>query len=80
MLRPHMGHHQATLTTWGDHCTALHTLSFVPIDTSLLLLLICFIRYFYPIFLSSHFTVIYVGKSISKLQMDIEPKKIRVLI
>jgi hypothetical protein len=30
--------------------TALHTLSFVPIGTTLLLLLICFIGYFYRIF------------------------------
>jgi hypothetical protein len=39
----HMGHHQATLITWGDHCT-VH-LSFVPIGTSLLLLLISVIGY-----------------------------------
>jgi hypothetical protein len=37
--------------------TALYTLSLVHIGTSLLLLLICFIGYFYPIFLSSHFSI-----------------------
>jgi hypothetical protein len=30
MFRPHVGHHQATLIIWGDHCTALHcTVHFV---------------------------------------------------
>jgi hypothetical protein len=37
--------------------TALYTLSFVPTCTSLLLLFTCFIGYFYPIFLGSHFSV-----------------------
>jgi hypothetical protein len=43
---------------------ALYTMSFVPIGTSLLLLLICFIGYFYPIFLSSHFSAPFYYRSL----------------
>jgi predicted neutral ceramidase superfamily lipid hydrolase len=37
MFRPHMGHHQATLIIWKDHCIV--QLSLVSLGTSLLLLL-----------------------------------------
>jgi hypothetical protein len=26
MLRPHMGHHQAAIIIWGDHCTVYFVL------------------------------------------------------
>jgi hypothetical protein len=39
MFRPHMGHHQATLIVWGDHCTVhfdLSTLSHIAVVVNLL--------------------------------------------
>jgi hypothetical protein len=49
LFRPHMGHHQGNFII--GETTALYTLSSVPLGTSLFLLLISFVVYFYRIFL-----------------------------
>jgi hypothetical protein len=56
MFRPHMGHHQATLINWGDHCNVHFALSalrhIVAVVNLLPRILSCYI-------LSGRFTVMY---------------------
>jgi hypothetical protein len=53
MFRPHMGLHQATLLTWGDHCTV----HFVFCTCRHIVVVNLFYRMFLSYFLSSHFSV-----------------------
>jgi hypothetical protein len=57
MIRPHMGHHQATLII--GETTALYALSSVPLGASLFLLLI-FCRIFPSCLFDGYFSLFYV--------------------
>jgi hypothetical protein len=55
MFRPHMGHHQATLTAWGDHCTIYFV--FCTYRHIVVIVVNLFYRIFLSYFLSSYFIV-----------------------
>jgi hypothetical protein len=62
MFRPHMGHHQATLVIWGDHCTVHLALSIL---RHIVVVVVNLLRRIFSSYLfSGRYTVIYIIHSI----------------
>jgi hypothetical protein len=62
MFRPHMGHHQATLIVWEDHCIAHFVLSTLRTIVVVVVVVVVNLlrRIFSSYFFRGRFTTIYI--------------------